>query len=95
MISATLVDTNTYEVVIDRPEETRHRVRLSQEYYKKLTGGTITHEWLIVQAFNFLLEREPSSAILREFDLEDINAYFPDFEAAMAQRLGGPAPTAR
>ena len=37
--------------------------------------------------FQFLLEREPNTSILREFDLSVINRYFPEFEAEMAKRL--------
>jgi hypothetical protein len=90
MISATLVDANVYEVVVDGgdgSEESTHRVTLQPDYYKKLCGGTITHEWLIIQSFRFLLEREPNTAILASFDLEDINRYFPEFEDEMSQRL--------
>ena len=75
MISASMVGVNVYEVVVDGSDggaETTHRVSLSPDYYRKLTGGTITHEWLLIQSFKFLLEREPASAILATFDLEDI-----------------------
>ena len=90
MISATLVDLYTYEVVVEGAEDgtgTTHRVKLMPDYYQKLCGGTITHEWLIIQSFKFLLEREPNTSILKEFDLEDINGYFPEYESEMAQRL--------
>lgn len=85
-----MVGVNVYEVVVDGRDgatETTHRVTLHPDYYRKLTGGTITHEWLIIQAFKFLLEREPASAILESFDLEVINRYFPEFEAEMTARL--------
>ena len=93
MISATLVDLYTYEVVVEGSEavsETRHRVKLRPEYYQKLCGGTITHEWLIIQSFKFLLEREPNTAILSEFDLEEICRYFPEYEAEITARIGKP-----
>jgi hypothetical protein len=35
------------------------------------------------RAFEFLLEREPPSSILRRFALEDIANYFPEFWSAM------------
>lgn len=91
MISATLVDLYTYEVVVEGAEavaETKHRVKLSPDYYRKLCGGTITHEWLIIQSFKFLLEREPNTSILREFDLEDISKYFPEYEGEISARVG-------
>ena len=91
MISATLVDLYTYEVVVDGPNtdvETTHRVVLKPDYYNKLCGGAITHEWLIIQSFKFLLERESNTAILESFDLEDISGYFPEFEAQLSARVG-------
>lgn len=92
MISATLVDLYTYEVVVDGSEgdtETTHRVVLQPDYYMKLCGGTITHEWLIIQAFKFLLEREPNTSILASFELQDIGRYFPEFEEEITARVGG------
>lgn len=88
MISVNLVDADTYEVVVDSETETRHRVHMSQAYYRKLCGGTVTHEWVIMQAFRFLLDRESNTEILREFDLELINRYFPAFEAEMVRKFG-------
>ena len=87
MISVNMVAANVYEVVIEGANETIHRVHMSQAYYRKLCGATVTHEYVLVQAFRFLLEREPSSAILAEFDVQDINKYFPDFEAELISRL--------
>lgn len=92
MISATLVDLYTYEVVVEGAEgavETTHRVVLQPDYYMKLCGGGITHEWLIIQSFKFLLEREPNTAILASFDLRDIGRYFPEFEEEISARVGG------
>ena len=88
VIAVTMVGVNTYEVVVEKPTETVHRVTLRPEYYQKLTASKVTHEWLLIQSFKFLLEREPSSAILESFDLEDISGYFPEFEADIGRRLG-------
>ena len=88
MISVNLVAADTYEVVVGSEPETRHQVHMSQQYYRTLSGGKVTHEWVIVQAFRFLLEREASSDILAEFDLEVINRYFPEFESELQTRLG-------
>lgn len=87
MIGVTLVDANTYEVVVQGTSETRHRVTLSQEYYRQLCGATVTHEWLLVQAFRFLLEREPNTAILPSFDLNEVARFFPEFADEIRTRL--------
>ena len=82
-----MVDANVYEVIVEGDVETRHRVSMSQEYYRELCGATITHEFVLITAFNFLLEREPNTAILAEFDVQDINRYFPEFEDEIKSRL--------
>jgi hypothetical protein len=38
-----------------------------------------TVEDLVARSFDFLLEREPPSSILRTFALPDIERYFPDY----------------
>ena len=87
MISVNMVDANIYEVIVEGEQETAHRVHMSQEYYWRLCGATITHEFVLITAFRFLLEREPNTAILGEFDIQDINRYFPEFEEEIRQRL--------
>ena len=87
MIGVNMVAANVYEVVVEGETETRHRVHMSQEYYRRLCGATVTHEYVLVQAFRFLLEREPNTSILAEFDLPDIAGFFPEFEAVLKDRL--------
>lgn len=87
MISVNMVDSNVYEVVVGGDTETTHRVHMSQAYYRQLCGATVTHEFVLVQAFRFLLERESNTAILTEFDLSTIGRYFPEFEAEITDRL--------
>jgi hypothetical protein len=43
-------------------------------------------EGLVERSFAFLLEREPSSAILATFDLSVIQRYFPDYDDAFKRR---------
>jgi hypothetical protein len=91
-ISVSLIGADTYEVVVGGGRtdtvETTHHVHMSQAYYRSLCGGTVTHEWVLVQSFRFLLEREPATAILEEFDLPVIGEYFPEYEREMRARLG-------
>ena len=61
MIGVTMIATNTYEAVVDRDgKSSRHRVTLSPQCYRALSGGAFTHEWVIVQVLRFLREREPT-----------------------------------
>lgn len=87
-MQVTRVDENTFEVSLEGPPPTRHLVSLTDAYYQKLTQGRVSHETLITRSFEFLLERESNTSILRSFDLPVIGRYFPEFEAEIARRLG-------
>ena len=82
-----MVAANVYEVVVQGKIETVHRVHMSQAYYRELCGATVTHEYVLVQAFHFLLEHEPNTSILKDFDVAEISRYFEDFEAVLKDRL--------
>ena len=55
-------------------------VTLETVYWEKLTSGQIEPEKLIEKSFKFLLERESKESILKEFNLQLINKYFPEYE---------------
>ena len=96
---------DTYEVVVgsapregategtETAGETRHRVTLSAECYRRLSGGAFTHEWVLVQVFRYLLERRrqrPSEAeVPEQLDVAELEARIPDFADDIARRLGG------
>ena len=62
------------------PEAGRsYRVHLDPATHVRLTGGALTPETLLERSFAFLLEREPASAILPEFELTVIGRYFPEW----------------
>lgn len=84
MISVTLVDANVYEAVVG---ERVHRVRMAPDCYRRLSGDAFTHEWVIVQAIQFLLEREPGEELAAELDLGDLSRRLPDFNAEVERRL--------
>ena len=88
MISVNMVEANVYQVVVQSDVETTHRVSMSQAYYRQLCDMTVTHEFVLIEAFKFLLLREPNTSILSAFDLADINRYFPEFEAEIRAQLG-------
>ena len=62
---------------------TNFKVSFSDKYYdllvKKL-GSRLLKEEIIEASFNFLLDRESKNQILREFNIEIIKNYFPEFE---------------
>jgi hypothetical protein len=74
------IDAGSYEVTVSGQTTTTHTVTLIAPYYQKLTNGKMTPEQLIERSFEFLLEREPNTSILRRFDLPVIQTYFPEYE---------------
>jgi hypothetical protein len=62
---------------------TTHRVTVAAADLARLDPGAASPEDLVRRSFAFLLEREPPSSILREFDLTVIGRYFPEFVATI------------
>jgi hypothetical protein len=69
----------------DDPRATTHEVTVSRQELARLRPGDATPEPLVVDAFAFLLAREPRESILRAFDLPVIGRYFPDWEREIAR----------
>ena len=70
-------------VVVDHEaEHTEHSVTVTQDDLKRWGRGTEREdvEDLVRRSFEFLLQREPPSSILRTFDLPVIQRYFPEFD---------------
>jgi len=57
-----------------------HKIRLSRDYWLKMTDASQPPAQLVLDSVMFLLSREPKEKILPEFDLADIKNYFPDYE---------------
>jgi hypothetical protein len=77
------INKTTFEVTVKSRTTTTHRVTLTPEYWQKLTGSRVPPEKLVEKSFEFLLDREPNTSILRSFDLPAIQRYFPEYEKAM------------
>ena len=73
-------------VVSGAAGETRHRVTVPPAETEAAGAAPVD---LVQAAFEFLLEREPAEAILREFEIGVIRRYFAGFDEAMARRFGG------
>ncbi len=74
-------------VTSDDGSSTKHSVGFSRDLYNQLTGGKAIPEALVKASFEFLLDREPKEAILRQFDLPAISRYFPEYERSIAARF--------
>lgn len=64
-----------------------HLVRVSRADLERLAPGAADPDDLVRRSFEFLLEREPRTSILREFDLPVIARYFPEYEQQVARRV--------
>lgn len=78
---------NCRVVVNFRGEHTEHSVTVSQDDLKRWGRGTtkMDVEDLVQRSFNFLLERESPSSILRTFDLSMIERYFAEYDRVIKE----------
>jgi hypothetical protein len=71
------------EVAVEESgRRTEHTVTVSSASLVRWAGGSSQKdvEDLVRRSFEFLLEREPASSILRNFDLSVIESYFPEYD---------------
>jgi hypothetical protein len=81
------IDESTFEVTVASRTPTTHKVTADPAYAAQLTRGALPTETLIRRSFEFLLEREPNTSILRQFDLPVIGRYFPEYERTIRVML--------
>jgi hypothetical protein len=87
MINVEKITDTTLMVTVRSTKTTTHEVTVKRSYYKKLTGGKVAIETLVKRSFEFLLERESNTDILRTFDLPVIGSYFPEYEMTIQKWL--------
>lgn len=81
------VDETTFEVTVHDRTTSTHVVTVAPAYAAKLAPG-IAQERLVSRSFDFLLDRESNTSILRRFDLPVIAQYFPEYEREIRKMLG-------
>ena len=76
--------------VEERGERTEHSVTVSSAAIARWGAGQAAKdvEDLVRRSFEFLLEREPPSSILRRFDLSVIESYFPEYDELIRNTRG-------
>lgn len=87
MITVEKIDDRTYTVIVNGSTKTTHQVTVEADYAEKLCAGNATTERLLIASFEFLLQREPNTSILRSFSLPVINQCFPEYESSIGQLL--------
>lgn len=78
-VDETSTGTYTVTVVGGGGARTSHTVRVPSELPALLGCGGVSGAELVRCSFQFLLEREPATSILRSFSLEQIGDYFPEY----------------
>ena len=79
----------TFEVEVrDGAVTTSHTVTLPPRLGAELGWTDERAVELIEASFEFLLEREAATSVLRRFSLDVIGDYFPDYAGEMARRAG-------
>jgi hypothetical protein len=77
-----------FRVDVTRGEEaTHHDVFVPERLMDKLDLPRLEPFELVEETFRFLLEREPATSIMREFSLDVVSRYFPEYEDEIRQRL--------
>ena len=79
-IKITELEKNQFSVEVIDKETTFHKVIISDEIHQNLTSGEVSKTQLLKKSFEFLLEREPNTSILTNFEIQLISNYFSDYE---------------
>jgi hypothetical protein len=74
----------SYQVQVD---SRNYSVTLSQSDYDQWTQGKVSPQQTIEAAFEFLLEREPASSIMSQFDCSVIRRYFPEVDRELPKKF--------
>lgn len=88
-IRVTPKDSGRYLVEVSSGDvTTSHDVHVPSGLAEQLGCPASSDMDLVEGSFRYLLEREPSTSILRRFSLDQIGSYFPGWSSEMASRLG-------
>lgn len=76
-----------WRVEVRSTAATVHEVTIPPGYLEKLGVASVPPERVLEASFQFLLERESNTSILRRFDLPVIAHYFPEYEGGLPARI--------
>ena len=75
------LSSDEFSVILERGDNLRFVVFLSDGYYKKLTLLRIEKKSLVEFSISFLLQRLTPDSIRHVFDMSLIRKHFPEFES--------------
>jgi hypothetical protein len=73
------VSSDNFKVIVSQKSITEHDVTASKDFLKQFIKYNISPENIVKHSFEFLLDREPNTSILRKFDITVISNYFPEY----------------
>jgi hypothetical protein len=86
-IEVTETSPNSFSVTVHGAQTTSHQVNVKPDYAQPLLSASQTASELVTASFQFLLDRESNTSILRSFDLSVIERYFPEYPQAVQRYL--------
>ena len=78
-IKITEIKKDTFLIEVSDTVKTSHKVVINDKVYQQLTNGVISKYELLEKSFEFLLDREPNTSILTNFEIQIISHYFSDY----------------
>ena len=75
------LSSDEFSVILERGNNLRFVVFLSDDYYKNLTFLRINKKELVEFSISFLLQRLTADSIRHVFDVSLIRKHFPEFES--------------
>ena len=75
------LSSDEFSVILERSNNIRFVVFLSDDYYKELTLLRIDKKGLVEFSISFLLQRLTADSIRHVFDISLIRKHFPEFES--------------
>ena len=87
MIEVEQLSDEQWLVTVRSKTTTQHRVRVTGDEVKRFGGDGADAKQLLAASFRFLLEREPNTSILREFELPVIERYFPEYSREVGRYI--------
>ncbi len=78
-ISVKLVSPGNFNVIVQSISRTEHHVTANNDFLDQFSKYDVTPEKIIKSSFKFLLDREPNTSILNNFNITIISKYFPEY----------------
>ena len=78
-IKITEIEKDKFLVEVSDNVKSSHNVVISDKVHQELTNSMISKYELLEKSFAFLLDREPNTSILTNFEIQIISHYFSDY----------------